>query len=172
MNILNKRLITGLAATMLAAIYSQTAFAADATGNAAANVLAPLSITQNGPGMNFGSVSGDTASATTVILTPAGTVSSPDGAFVVPTSGAVPGIFDVIGAPNAAYDITLPAAAVTLTSGGDTLTVDTFTDDTAGTGTLAPAGTDSFNVGATLNLGAAQPVGNYTGTFTVTVNYQ
>lgn len=172
MNTLNKRLITGLAATMLAAIYNQAAIAADATGNAAATVLSPLTVTQNGLGMNFGSVSGDTASATTVVLTAAGAVSSPDGAFVVPASGALPGVFDVTGAPGAAYDITLPAAAVTLTSGGDTLTVDTFTDDTAGTGTLAPAGTDSFNVGATLNLGASQPAGNYTGTYTVTVNYQ
>ena len=60
---------------------------------------------------------------------------------------------------------------MTLTSGGDTVTVDTFTDDTAGTGTLA-GGSDSFNVGATLNLGANQPAGNYTGTYTVTVEYQ
>ena len=162
MNTLNKRLIAGLAA-ILAGAYSQIAIAADATGNASATVLAPLTITQNGAGMNFGSVSGDTTSATTVILTAAGAASSPDGAFVVPASGAAAGLFDVTGAPGAGYDITLPTAAVTLASGGDTLTVDTFTDSIGGSGNIGSE--DSFTVGATLNLGAAQPAGTYTGTF-------
>ena len=168
MNILNKRLITGLAATMLAAIYSQAAFAADATGNASATVLAPLTITET-TAMNFGDVSGDTNNATTVVLTTAGATSSADGAFTGGSPQA--GVFNVTGATGQSYDITLPAAAVTLTSGGNTVTVDTFTDDTAGTGTLT-GGTDTFNVGATLNLSAAQPAGAYTGTYTVTVDYQ
>ena len=169
MNTLNKRLISGLAATMLAAIYSQTAFAADATGNAAATVLAPLTITQNGTGLDFGDVAGDTTSATTVVMTSAGAASSADGAYVADNGQA--GTFDVTGGNGLGYNITLPPAAVTLTSGGgDTVTVDTFTDSIGGSGTIGTE--DSFTVGATLNLSAAQPAGAYTGTYTVTVEYQ
>ena len=169
MNTLNKRLISGLAATVLAAIYSQTAFAADATGNASATVLAPLAISEN-TAMDFGNVAGDSGSATTVVLTTAGATSSADGAYAQNGSGAA-GVFDVTGATGLAYDINLPTVAVTLTSGANTMTVDTFTDDTGGTGTLV-GGADSFNVGATLNIGAAQAAGAYSGTYTVTVNYQ
>ena len=96
MNIQNKRLIAGLAA-ILAGAYTQIAIAADATGNASATVLAPLTITET-TAMDFGSVSGDASNATTVVLTAAGAASSPDGAYVVPASGAAAGVFNVTGA--------------------------------------------------------------------------
>ena len=67
------------------------------------------------------------------------------------------------------YSITLPSSA-TLTSGGDTMTIDTFNHDAGGTPTLS-GGSDTFNVGATLNVGATQAGGTYSGTFSVTVNY-
>ena len=73
------------------------------------------------------------------------------------------------GEPGQAYVITLPASA-TLSSGGDTMTVDTFNHDAGGAPTL-PGGSDAFNVGATLKVGANQAVGTYSGTFDVTVNY-
>ena len=167
MNILNKRLISGLAAAILAGIYSQAAFAADATGNASATVLAPLTITEDTP-MDFGSVSGDTASATTVILTTAGATSSADGAFTDNTGQE--GIFDVTGAPGAAYNITLPASA-TLTGPGADMTVDSFNHDRGATPTLT-GGADTISIGATLNINPAQLAGGYTGTYTVTVEYQ
>ncbi len=50
------------------------------------------------------------------------------------------------------------------------MTVDTFNDDAGATPTLV-GGSDTFNVGATLNVGAAQVAGTYSGTFAVTVNY-
>lgn len=169
MNAINKRLIPGLAAAVLAGIYSQAAIAADVTGTATANVLAPLAISQ-ATQMNFGDVAGDTTSATTVLLTTAGATSSVDGAY---TGGApAAGAFNVTGGNNLAYNITLPAAAVTLTSGANTMTVDTFTDSASGSSTLNGSGTDSFTVGATLNLGAAQAAGVYNGSYTVTVEYQ
>ncbi len=43
-------------------------------------------------------------------------------------------------------------------------------DDAGGTPTLA-GGSDTFNVGATLHVGATQAAGPYSGTFAVTVNY-
>ncbi len=77
--------------------------------------------------------------------------------------------FNVTGDGNANYSITLPSST-TLSSGGDTMTVDTFNHDAGATPTLA-GGADTFNVGATLNVGATQAVGTYSGTFDVTVNY-
>ena len=169
MNTLNKRLISGLAAAVLAALYSQTALAADVTGTATANVLAPLAISQTTQ-MNFGDVAGDATSATTVVLTTAGATSSVDGAYALNGSGAA-GAFNVTGSGTLAYDITLPVGAVTLTSGGDTVTVDNFIDSKGGSSSLT-GGADSFTVGATLNLGAAQAAGTYNGNYTVTVEYQ
>lgn len=168
MNTLNQRLISGLAAAVLAAIYSQTAIAADVTGTATANVLAPLTITQ-ATQMDFGDVAGDTASATTVVLTTAGATSSIDGAYTGGSPAA--GGFDVTGGDNLAYNITLPAST-TLTDGGNSMTVDNFNHDAGGAPALNGSGNASFNVGATLNLGAAQPAGVYNGTYTVTVDYQ
>jgi spore coat protein U-like protein len=50
------------------------------------------------------------------------------------------------------------------------MTVDNFSSTPNGTGTLT-AGTQNITVGGTLNVGAAQASGSYTGTFSVTVNY-
>ena len=77
--------------------------------------------------------------------------------------------FNVTGEGSQAYAITLPSSA-TLNSGGNTMTVDTFTHDAGGSPALS-SGSDSFNVGATLNVGASQAPGAYTGTFAVTVGY-
>ena len=151
--------------------FAINASASTGTGNASATIVAPLTVTEN-TAMDFGSVSPDEASATTVVLTPAGGASSLDGAGVVPASGAQEGIFDVTGA-DLAYDIIVPAGASTLTSGAFTMTVDTFVPSVASS-TIA-AGTDQFSVGATLNVGANQdPNGGtpYTGTYIITVTYQ
>jgi len=66
----------------------------------------------------------------------------------------------------------LPPAATTVTSGSDNMTVDAFTSNPDGTGTLT-GGTQTLKVGATLNVGANQAAGTYTSAtpFTVTVNY-
>lgn len=82
--------------------------------------------------------------------------------------------FTVTGATDYVYTITLPTSAVTLTGTGTTpptMTVDTFTSDPSGTGTLT-LGTSTLEVGAKLHVGAAQAAGAYTGTFSVTVAYQ
>jgi type 1 fimbria pilin len=51
------------------------------------------------------------------------------------------------------------------------MTVDTFTSNPSGTGTLS-GGAQTLNVGATLHVAGAQAAGNYTGTYNVTVAYQ
>ena len=136
-----------------------------ATADVTATLLAPISISSSGD-MDFGTMV-TTGTAGTVTVTPAGARSSTD----VDLLGGVPSAasFDVTGEGANTYSITLPSSA-TLTSGGDTMTIDTFNHDAGGTPTLS-GGSDTFNVGATLNVGATQAAGTYSGTFSVTVNY-
>ncbi len=150
--------------------FTINASASEGTGNASATIVAPIAVTEAAGGsMNFGSVSPDELAATTVVLTSAGAVSSPDGAGLVPASGAQEGTFDVTGAA-VAYDIAVPAGSITLTSGTDTMSVDNFTASKA---SGLSANGDTFSVGATLNVGINQAAGApYSGTYTVTVTYQ
>ncbi len=135
------------------------------TANVDITVAAPISISAAG-NMDFGTMV-PTGTAGTVTVTPAGARSSVDVDLLGGTSAAAS--FDVTGDGGANYSITLPSSA-TLSSGGNTRTIDTFTDDAGATPTLV-GGSDTFNVGATLNVGATQASGTYSGTFSVTVNY-
>lgn len=166
----NKILLAAGAVALSTGVFSATATAATVTAAGSANVLAPLTLSLGTNAMNFGDIAGDATSITTVALTTAGTTSSGDGAS---TAGApTAGDFDVAGAGNLAYSITLPAdGVVTLNGGGTAMSVDGFTDSAGGAANLA-AGVGSFTVGATLTINANQAAGAYTGNYDVTVNYQ
>jgi hypothetical protein len=51
------------------------------------------------------------------------------------------------------------------------MSVDTFISTPSATGTLSGGGAQTINVGGTLTVGSAQVVGSYTGTFSVSVEY-
>jgi hypothetical protein len=88
------------------------------------------------------------------------------------TTGMSPATFTVGGEPNATYAITLPGDSdVTITGAGDPMAITAFTSSPSSTGTLSGGGSQTLYVGATLNVGAAQVAGVYTGTFDVTVTY-
>ena len=118
-------------------------------------------------GMVFGKV---VAGATpgTVVLTPAGARSATGGAKLGNAAGAGATNFLVGGPPLTGYSIVLPASA-TLTSGSNTMTVNAFTSTPGGSGTLSVLGSQALTVGATLQVGASQAAGAYSGTFNVTV---
>ena len=103
----------------------------------------------------------------TVTIAPNGSRTSSNVTLWAGSFGSV--TFNVSGYSSESYSVTLPSSA-TLTSGGNTMTVDTFTHDAGGSPSLS-SGSDNFNVGATLNVGATQTGGAYTGTFAVTVGY-
>ncbi len=159
------QLAAGQAAGSYSGTFDLTCDGFSDTANVTATILAPISISV-GAGMDFGTM-GPTGTAGTVTMTPAGARSSVNVDLVGGTSSAAS--FDVTGEGNAGYSITLPSST-TLTSGANTMTVDTFTDDTGPNQKLS-GGSDTFNVGATLNVGATQAEGSYSGTFAVTVNY-
>ena len=145
----------------------------NATATSTATIITPISITKV-TDMNFGNVAVST-SAGTVVLTPAGARSKTGGVTLPATIGTVAAAsFTVAGASGYTYSITLPATATTLTrqTGTETMTADTFTSTPTTTGTLT-GGSETLNVGATLNVAGSQVAGVYvSGTaFTVTVNY-
>jgi hypothetical protein len=152
--------------------FTSTAFSqVSATSNASATIVGPIGIS-NTQEMNFGNVA-VSATGGTVVLTPAGARSTTGGVTLPATTGTVTeAIFHVTGADGYSYAITLPSAALTITSGGNTMTVDTFTSSPSGTGSLS-GGSEDLSVGATLNVAGGQPAGTYTSAtpFTVTVNY-
>lgn len=120
----------------------------------------------------------------TIVVSTAGARSATGGVvlltntqFPAPTAAR----FSVVNnAPRAkTFTVTLPASAtLARTGGGATMTVNAFTSNpiagqgtgNKGFGTLT-AGAAEILVGATLNVNSAQAVGNYTGTFAVTVAF-
>jgi len=100
------------------------------------------------------------------------------GVSLVGGTGANRGGFKfTAGATGLAIDITGPTKA-TISAGANTMTVNAFKIGTKAIGatafvtTLGAIPASGFRVGGTLNVGAAQAVGSYTGTVTITANYQ
>ena len=138
------------------------------TANATARIITPISITKS-TDLNFGDVV-PTASSGTVVVTPAGARSATGGATLGSSSSVSAASFTVAGQANAAYTVTLPSSA-TITSGANSMTVNTFTSTPSGTGNLGAGASQTLSVGATLQVGANQAIGTYTGTFSVSVAY-
>lgn len=147
---------------------------ASASATATATIVSPISIVKD-VDMNFGNISVSTLAGGIVTLDPsaAGT-RTPNGGGGV-TLPAVTGPvaaaqFTVSGQASFTYDISLPVSA-TLSNAGNNMIADNFTSSVAGT--LDLSGTESFYVGADLNVNAAQPPGVYTTSspFFVIVSY-
>jgi hypothetical protein len=152
------------------------AYAASATGGASATVVTAIAISQT-TALNFGRFSaptGGTAGTVTIDASAPGTRSFTGGTVLV-TSGAGAignsGVFAVTGEASATYTITNPTAT-TLTGPGTAMGV-TFTTSPSGIGggTLSAGGAQTLFVGGTLSVGAVQTPGSYTGSYTVTVEY-
>lgn len=131
-------------------------------------VAEPIGISKTAD-LKFATIAPDDVNPGTATISPAGTrtCDAPLTCFGGPVSAAA---FSVTGDASAIYVITLPGSS-SVTSGGNSMTVDTFDDSKGGVGQLS-GGADSFTVGARLNIGAGQVPGAYAGTFTVTVEYQ
>ncbi len=135
-------------------------------GGAAAQTL------QNTGALSFGAFSAGIGG--TVTVSPLG-ARSKTGAVVLATQGGTPmaAQFLITGTPGATYTITLPSdGTVLLSSGASTMALNGFTSTPSGANVpLGGGGTQTITVGATLTVSAYQAPGNYTGAFSVTVNY-
>lgn len=132
--------------------------------------------------LNFGDIFPNAAG--TVTVRPAGVRTATGGSVLItnplniPTSAS----FDTlrVGVGNPKYWISLPAnGTITISNGaGGTMAVNNFVASVSCANTTGiapgnsggcPSAPSSFQVGATLSVGAAQAFGLYTGTFNVTV---
>ncbi len=143
-----------------------------ATATASATIITPITITKT-TDMNFGNVAVNNTAGTVVMATDnSRTVTG--GCTLPATAGTVAAAaFGISGVASATYSITLPSSATTITSGANTMTVDTWTSNPTPTGTLDGTGASTLLVGATLHVAGSQAAGTYTSAtpFTVTVNY-
>lgn len=128
----------------------------------------PIAINQN-VGLAFGRFASGNGTGT-VTVPPVGTRSFSGAVALVGNSEYSAAWFTVTGEPNTAYAIVLPGA-VSLSSGGNSMSVGTFASSLGTSGLLSSTGSQALYFGATLSIGALQPMGNYTGSFDVTVVY-
>ena len=151
--------------------FSTTFGQVSGTATASATIITPIAISKT-IDMNFGNVA-VSAVAGTVVLSPASGRTKTGGVTLPIVSGTISAAsFNVTGLGSYTYTITLPSTPLTISSGANTMTVNSFTSTPSGTGTLS-GGLQVLNVGATLNVGVNQAAGVYTSAtpFSVTVNY-
>lgn len=166
--------MAAVAVSLSVFMYPDIASAVTDAGDVEATIVNPGSPTLNDiQELNFGAII--SGGAGTVDVSTAG-AATPTGVSLVPASGLQQGIMRVIGNPAAVVDINMVAPTYTVSNGTAAMNVNAF-DIGAGPGnahavTIGGASEVDVNVGATLNVGAAQPTGTYTGTFTMNADYQ
>jgi len=170
-----KNLTKYFAFLLVVVVFSASSFAqqsSTATASTTATIVTPILITK-ATDMNFGNVASG-ASVGTVVLTPASARSTTGGVSATTAMGGTisAAAFTVTGQGSYTYAISLPVAAITLAGTTAGVTVGTFVSTPSGTGTLT-AGTQTLQVGATLNLPVSVAAGSYTNAagLSVTVNY-
>ncbi len=163
----NQMLKAIVATTTLAAIGlgATAANAATANATARAKILRQLTVI-NTSDLQFGVIVTG-AAASTVAVSTAGVVTC--GAGLVCTGTTTAAGFTIGGTTGQVATISVPAS-VTLTNALLTTMSASLVSSAATVPLVANAG--AFTVGGTLSVAANQQDGDYTGTFTATVNYQ
>lgn len=119
--------------------------------------------------LGFGSF---TAGSGTVSVTPSGARTTTGNVVALSADPGQAAQFLVSGDPSMTYAITLPVdGTVTLSNGATDMPVNGFVSDPASSGVLPGSGSQVLSVGATLHVATDQPTGSYSGSFSVTVNY-
>lgn len=167
-----KKILSVLLVTAFSLALPMKGFAADPTATASgeifADVLAAYSVTK-GSSLNFGKLI-PTSTAGTVVINAAGTTATETN--VVKAAGYTfsAASFTISSSVNVNWSVA-PISSQTLiheTNPARTMTVNSFSlsASSGNTGT-----SNTFTVGATLNIGANQEIGKYNGSFPVTVTF-
>ena len=158
----------GIAAWLLLSSFSPAV--SQACGTPPCGGGQPISITW-AQDLDFGTLAGDGTSAGTATINPVSGAKTVAGGVYDFGGISNPATFNLKGTRNTAFTITLPAS-ITLTSGGNTMTLNGFTSSPSLVGVLDNSGKATVAVGATLQVGTSQAAGAYSGIFTITVDYQ
>lgn len=169
----------GTALTVLAAMPVAAAHAGTFVSDAQITLVTPLSIV-NYENLDFGRIIPGTV-AGTVTVSPTNVRTATNGVVLV-GSDFQAARFAGMGTQNQRVQIRVTQTTIMLTGPGPSMTVSNFLIGPEATlqqigGSpnyrIQPAdGIFWFTVGGTLNVGANQPSGGYSGTFTVTADYQ
>lgn len=151
-------------------------FTNSANANATATIFTALTIEKK-LDLVFGKLGAKTTPTIAIVSTSGSRSGSSADLIADPTVKAAE--FQVKGDGGSAFTVTFPVGDTELTSGvltpmkilagGFTAKIDGAANSTSGT--IAALGTTVLKVGATLQVGANQDKGDYTGSFSVTVNY-
>jgi Domain of unknown function (DUF4402) len=168
-----------LSAAILSSGAATPAFAGTKQGQSTVAIVRPLSffITDQ---LDFGKIFAGTT-AGTVILAPTGVRTKTGGVTLVGNTQQV-AVFAGQGSNNQNVDISMGANTINLTGPGAPMQVRTWVIGSTPTAILTTAplrfrinsatGIFAFPLGATLAVGANQTPGTYTGTYSVTLQYQ
>jgi Domain of unknown function (DUF4402) len=155
------------------------AYADTKPGSAEITIVRPLSFVID-DGLDFGNVIRGTT-AGTVTIAPNGTRTSTGGVTLANGGGHKAASFAGQGTFNQRVDVSIGANTIFLTGPGAAMRVRNFVIGSTPTAPLTTAptrftiasasGIFNFPVGATLEVGANQVPGKYTGTWSITLNY-
>lgn len=163
----------------IALAFAGPAYAGTAPGSAEITIVRPLSFVID-DNLDFGAVIRGTT-AGTVTVAPDGTRTRTGGVTLANGGGQKAASFAGQGEVNQRVDISVGATNIFLTGPGAPMRVRDFVIGSTPTAVLtttplrftiaAPTGIFAFPVGATLDVGANQTPGQYTGNWTITLNY-
>jgi hypothetical protein len=168
---MKKIILSFLAIVMVVSFSNKVMAQSTANSDALATLIIPISIVKN-VNMDFKTVAGSATAGTVVMAATVGAALSPTGGCTVISGTPTAGKFTVTGQGTQVFTITLPTAASTLTGSvaGD-ITVDNWTCSEPLTTAALVGGTLVFYVGGTLNVGANEVAGLYSGNFDIIVDY-
>lgn len=143
---------------------------ASATDMISATVVIPIATTSEAE-LSFGQIKPGTK-AGTVVISAEGTRVATGGVKLTKKSMATPGALSVRSQERTNYTITLPRSAITPTDGGaNTLVVDNWTVHRSLDPSRGDDPTELINIGATVHIKGAQKLGQYSGSFKVSIDY-
>lgn len=149
---------------------SQTNPTVSATASAGARIITPLSIENTDEqSLEFGNIVASLVGGTVTVAPGATTASYSGVAAPAGLAGTIRSAkFTVTGDGSSTYSVQIKQETA-LTSGSNTMNLSDFKHNS---NKKLEGGIETFEVGATLNVGAEQAAGTYLGSFEVTVAYE
>lgn len=174
------QLIACLLLTLVLLMSAPAAYAQNANGQTDVTMVSPLSLVKDSD-LNFGNLIAGTAGGTVIVDTDSnrsvsgGTIESGGTVSAARFQGlGIGGQRIRVGAPNGSYTLTHTGGGATMNLRDLTYDVDNATTlgrGNSGQHRITGPGNFTIRVGGTLDVGANQLPGTYTGTFEVRVNY-
>jgi len=182
---MKKTILVFAAIVMIVGFTTKTMAQVTLTGNTAGATLVKVLTITNVTPLNFGVIGITSGTAGTVVMGTDGTRTPGASTTTIVNTGTQKTVaeFDLTGTTDAVYTISIPSPIVVSTAGGGankTMNINTLkvkvdaaaeADASGATGTLT-SGASVFLLSGKLNIGSAQVLGVYAGTYDVTVDYQ